>query len=212
MPLLIREEMNRSCMNELEGIFSLLRLALLGIRLYGGLLFLGPLVEQFFCLRLAELFSWYRGSKFEHVAVGVPEVNRFHDIMVSNTTNLHAEILTLFLESQKRLFVNLERNVQIKVVLLLEIKWHVSSLEKGNAGTIPHLVERMQHLGASSRLGGSDGESFDEGKPEEVLIELSGLLAVLTAVSSVVEVGDVYLGHCLGFCWHSKNYMGVRVG
>ncbi len=51
---------------------------------------------------------------------------------------------------------DLKRNVQIKVALVFKLERCLRVVKKGKKRPVSHLVERVQHLGATAGNGGSD--------------------------------------------------------
>jgi hypothetical protein len=88
--------------------------------------------------------------------------------------------------------VDLERDVQVEVVLVLELERHVGRVEEGEAGTVVELEEGMEHAGAGLPAGHRllDLERVHQREAEEILVEPAGLLGVAAAVGGVVQPGS----------------------
>ena len=87
----------------------------------------------------------------------------------------------------QRALVDLERDVQIEVVLRLEVERHVRRLEEREKGAVVHPVERVQDVGLAAGLGFADLERAGERQAEEILVEAARLLRVAAAVGVVVQ-------------------------
>jgi hypothetical protein len=82
--------------------------------------------------------------------------------------------------------VDLERDMQVEVVLVLELERHVRGLEEREARAIVHAIEGVQRLGLAPALGFADLERVDERQAQKTFVEAARLLGVATAVSAVM--------------------------
>ena len=110
--------------------------------------------------------------------------------MIRNTAGLETQRLAFGKHQMKVWLCNLKRNVQIKIMLLLELEWHARRLEKRQTGAIIELVKGVQDTGIATSLGLPDLEGLNQRQAEKVFVELSGLLGVLAAVGVVMEFSD----------------------
>ena len=129
-------------------------------------------------------------GQFDDIAVRVAEIDRVNDAMVRDAAGLDAGRLA---PGEHRLEVartDLERDMEVVVVLRLEVERHVRRLEEGDAGAVVHSIEGMKGAGVPARLGLSDFQRRDERQAEEVLVEFPGLLGIATAIGGVVQSLD----------------------
>ena len=72
--------------------------------------------------------------------------------------------------------IDLERNVQVKITLRLEIKGGIRVIEKRQGGAVAHLEKGMQHPGLAAGFGSVDLQCAGERQTEKILVEGAGLL------------------------------------
>src|SRR5258708_14075926 len=95
------------------------------------------------------------GRQLDHVAVGITEVDRADEFVVRDAAHLAALRLALGKHVVERLGRDFERDMQVEVVLLLELEWHLGRLEEGEAGALVALEDAVQH--ADTRLAAGHG-------------------------------------------------------
>ena len=93
------------------------------------------------------------GGQLDHVAVGIAEVDRADELVVGDAAHLAALRLALGEHRVERVGLDLERDVQVEVVLLLELERHVGRLEEGEARAVVELEEGVQHARAGLAAG-----------------------------------------------------------
>ena len=112
------------------------------------------------------------------------------EAVVGDAARLDARGLALGVHRVERGAVDLKRDVQVEVVLLLELERPVRRLEEGEEGAVGHLVEGVQHLGLAAGHRRADLEGVGQRQAEEVLVEAAGLLGIAAAVGVVVQALD----------------------
>src|SRR5262245_60209729 len=132
------------------------------------------------------------GRQFDDIAVGVAEVDRADELVVGDTAHLAALRLAFGEHLVQRVRLDLERDMQVEIVLVLELERHVGRLEEGEAGTVVELEEGMQHAGTglAAGHGGIDLEGVDQRQSEEFLVEFPRLLRVAAAIGVVMQTLD----------------------
>ena len=85
--------------------------------------------------------------------------------------------------------------MKVKIPLILELKRSFRIIEKGQKGTVSHLVECMKDLGWPPGLGGVDFQCSRQFEAEKILLELPGFLRIPATVGIMVESFDhgIYL-------------------
>jgi hypothetical protein len=86
--------------------------------------------------------------------------------------------------------LDLERDVQVEVVLRLELERHVRGLEERERGAVVHAEEDVDRPGTAAGLGLADLEGVRQWQAEEVLVEPARLLGVAATVGVVVQSLD----------------------
>ena len=90
----------------------------------------------------------------------------------------------------QRLGADLERDVQVEVVLRLELERQVGGLEEGQVRAVVEAVEGVQRARLAAGLGAADLDRVDQRQAEEILVEAARLLRVAAAVGVVVQLAD----------------------
>ncbi len=130
------------------------------------------------------------GCQFDDVSVRVAKVNRVDELVIGDAARLDVGPLALVEPARKGIGRDFQRDVQVEVVLVLELKRHVERLEEREARPVVHRIERVQRVGAATALGLCNLERVDQRQPEEFLVELPGLFRVATAIGVVMQSLD----------------------
>ena len=72
-------------------------------------------------------------------------------LVIGDAAHLDARGLALRQHRLERVALDLERDVQVEVVLLLELERHVGRLEEREARAVVDPIERVQHVRSRAR-------------------------------------------------------------
>src|SRR5262249_14753060 len=129
-------------------------------------------------------------GQLDDVAVRIAEVDRVDEAMVGEAARVDAGALAPVVHLAQRMRADLERDVEVVVVLLLDVERPVGRLEEGEAGAVVEGVEGVEHVRRAAALGLGDLEGLDQRQAEELLVEAARLLGVAAAVGGVVQLAD----------------------
>ena len=107
-------------------------------------------------------------GQLDHVAVRVAEVDRVHELVVGDAAASRCPRALPFasISAEPRL-LDLERDVQVEVVLRLELEGHVRRLEERQVRTVVEPVEGVQHRVGRPVLVSRISRLPDSGRPRK---------------------------------------------
>ena len=94
--------------------------------------------------------------------------------MVRDAAGLDAALLALGQHRFQHLALDLQRDVQVEVVLGLELERHAGHFEEGEEGAVVHLEEGVKRAAIRACRSGVYLERADQWEAEKIFIEYEG--------------------------------------
>ncbi len=130
------------------------------------------------------------GGQLDHVAVRIAKIDRADELVLGDTARLDAARFPFRQHVAQHRCIDLERDMEIEVVLRLELERHVRGFEKGEERAVVETIERVQRGGLATALRFPDLERARERQPQEILIELPRLSRVAATICVVMQTLD----------------------
>lgn len=110
--------------------------------------------------------------------------------MVGDTSGLNVHSFTALEHVMQHIHRDLQRDMQIKIMLLFEIERAVGGFEEGEERPIVHFVKTMQNIRFVAGHGFPNSEGVGEGQAEKAFIELPSFFRITAPIGVVMKSID----------------------